>query len=122
MKTPKVERRPMTLEAVREVLGEDPPFRMKGEAVYVDDELVGIVGSYIDQAGKMFLFSSQVRPDVLPKKYRVLIARDLVSSVRKKGIPVHALCRTERDTRFLERFGFTYDRKTDFGNLLMWSL
>lgn len=122
MSTPVVEFAPLTKEAVIAVTGSEPVFRMAGKAVLLDGELVGIVGEYIQPDGWRVIFSEQIRPDVLPRKYRVRLIRDIMRDIEERGVPVMALCASSRDRAFLEKFGFRFNRETDSGALMVWGV
>lgn len=98
---------PGTSEHLEKIIGQKAPHSARVIAFEKDGEVVGVAGLYLD--GYRYVFFGNFGDDVrrFPKTL-FKTGRQLLDSVREKGIPVHA---TDEDSvpasqRFLERLGF----------------
>lgn len=85
--------------------GQGVPWSLRGEAVEIDGELVGVGGVYYCD-GAIAVFSAR-KPDVLRPREILLCAKRVMAMVDRIGAPVMACAeRTREAVTTLRHFGF----------------
>jgi len=106
--TPEIVR--ITQEIAERWYGKPPPYRLRGYAVVLGDEILGIAGSYIYGSvtkKTRFLFA-EIKPEARKyRKYILRVAKILMSEYNGRELYAVAQEGVCGATRLLEHIGFT---------------
>jgi len=110
----------LTRELADEFYGTAPEFSLRGFAVTVDSNLVGLFGVYYERPTTIVAFSDFISPDILTARDRVRAGKHMLRFMEKRALPVIAYTKTLRDRAFVEHLGFEFITTTVHGDVMTW--